>query len=149
VGAVNANAMIDHRNLGTAVATPINLELNPPALTAVLHSVVDEVRDSLTEAVAITSNQKLAFADDINTAAMLCRDWSESVCNLLSQRDQVELGLAQRDLARFKGGEIKHLIGHLHKVEHLYLDLRAAARYTRDITLRRRTANRFGEEANR
>jgi hypothetical protein len=83
VGAVNANTVIDHGNLGTAVAKSINLELDSPALAAVLHSVMDEVRDGLAEAIAITCNQQRACADDIYATAMLRRHGGESLCNLL------------------------------------------------------------------
>jgi hypothetical protein len=83
VGAINPNTMIDHGNLGTTVTELINLELDPPALTAVLHGVMDEVRDGLAEAIAITCNQQRACTDDINATTMLRRDGGESLCNLL------------------------------------------------------------------
>ena len=80
---------------------------------------------------------------------MLRRNRSKPQRDLLAQGDEVKLGLAERDLARLQRSEIEHLIGHLHEVKHLNLDFSAAARHTRNITLRRRAANRLREEANR
>ena len=43
MGAINANTVIDHGNLRSAIAQPINLQLNPAALAAVLHGVMDKI----------------------------------------------------------------------------------------------------------
>jgi hypothetical protein len=47
VGAINADAVINHGDLRSAIAQPINLQLNTAALAAVLHRVMDEVRHRL------------------------------------------------------------------------------------------------------
>jgi len=43
VGAVNANAVINHGDLRSAIAQPINLQFNTAALAAVLHGVMDKI----------------------------------------------------------------------------------------------------------
>ena len=52
VGAVNADAVINHGDLRSAIAQPINLQLNTAALAAVLHGVMYEVRHRLAQAIS-------------------------------------------------------------------------------------------------
>jgi hypothetical protein len=149
VHAINANAVIDYGELRSTIAQWVDFDLYSSTLAAVFHGVMNKVRHRLAKAISVASDQQWTGCQYINATAMLCCDWGKPLCDLFGQRDQVKLDLAQRNFTRFERGQIEHLISHLNKVEHLYLNLGALGYHSRHVTLRGCTSNGFSEEANR
>ena len=80
---------------------------------------------------------------------MPCRHGGEARCHFVGEIKQVHRGGAEWNLPRLERSKIEHLVGHLHEVQHLHLNLAGAFARAARISPFARCSNGFGEEPNR
>jgi hypothetical protein len=112
---------------------------------------MDKVCKDLPKSIAIAWNhpRPRPVLVNENLAAMPRGHGGEACRNFACKLKQVNRGASKRHLAGLKCGEIEHLIRHLHKVQHLNLNLRRSLLCATRIATITCRGNRFSKEADR